>query len=62
MITGRLMTGIGASGGITLTGPVMADMYGKRERGKSLAIESFLPYLGPALSSIVGGIITQLVV
>ncbi|TGO21131.1 hypothetical protein BPAE_0238g00020 [Botrytis paeoniae] len=49
MITGRLMTGSGASGGITLTGPVMADMYGKRERGKSLAIASFLPYLGPAL-------------
>ncbi|KAF7875359.1 hypothetical protein EAF04_002531 [Stromatinia cepivora] len=62
MITGRLMTGIGASGGITITGPVMADMYGKRERRKSPAIASFLPYLGPALGPTVGGIITQLVV
>ncbi|KAF7907835.1 hypothetical protein BELL_0345g00070 [Botrytis elliptica] len=50
------------SGGITLTGPVMADVYGKRERGKSLAIASFLPYLGPALGPIFGGIIAQLVV
>lgn len=84
MITGRLMTGIGASGGITvcittkrsipqnsltnccyclkLTGPVMADIHGKRERGKSLAITSFSPYLGPALGPIFGGIIAQSVV
>ncbi|KAF7866988.1 uncharacterized protein EAF02_009774 [Botrytis sinoallii] len=84
MITARLMTGIRASGGITvcittkrsipqssltdgchsskLTGPVIADMYGKRGRGKPLAIASFLPYLGPALGPIFGGIIAQLVV
>ncbi|TGO12599.1 hypothetical protein BTUL_0085g00080 [Botrytis tulipae] len=41
MIMGRLMTGIGASGVITLTGPVIPDMSGKREGGKSLAIASF---------------------
>ncbi|KAF7904023.1 hypothetical protein EAF00_001357 [Botryotinia globosa] len=45
-----------------LTGPVLADIYGKRERGKSLAIASFLPYRGPALGPIFGGIIAQLVV
>lgn len=30
-----------------LTGPVMTDMYPPEERGKSLTIASFLPYLGP---------------
>ncbi|KAH8912313.1 MFS general substrate transporter [Coniochaeta sp. PMI_546] len=59
MIVGRLMTGLGASAGITLTGPVMADMYGEADRGKSLAIASFLPYLGPALGPIVGGLVTH---
>jgi len=39
----------------------MADMYREEDRGKSLAIASFLPYLGPALGPIVGGLVTQLV-
>ncbi|RYP05870.1 hypothetical protein DL764_003513 [Monosporascus ibericus] len=59
MIFGRLMTGVGAAAGVTLTGPVMADMYGPEERGKSLAIASFLPYFGPAVGPIVGGLLTQ---
>lgn len=37
----------------------MADMYTKEERGKSLAIATFIPYLGPALGPIIGGLITQ---
>jgi MFS family permease len=37
----------------------MADMYGKSERGRSLAIVTLLPYIGPALGPIVGGLITQ---
>lgn len=37
----------------------MADMYGKRERGKAVAIASFLPYLGPALGPIVGGVVAE---
>lgn len=85
MIVGRLMTGFGASAGVTvstrsitihansprgrlihstfsqLTGPTMADMYGKRDRGKAVAISYLLPYLGPALGPIIGGIVTQLV-
>ncbi|KAI3325009.1 putative efflux pump antibiotic resistance protein [Xylariaceae sp. AK1471] len=61
MIVGRLMAGAGAAAGITLTGPVMADMYPPEERGKSLAIASLLPYLGPALGPIVGGLLTELV-
>ncbi|WQF90159.1 Putative major facilitator superfamily, MFS transporter superfamily [Colletotrichum destructivum] len=55
MIISRFLAGSGAS----LTGPIMADMYRKEERGKSLAIATFVPYLGPALGPIVGGIITQ---
>ncbi|KAK5659372.1 hypothetical protein OQA88_1465 [Cercophora sp. LCS_1] len=77
MIVGRLMTGAGASVGVTvdsspsftqniidrfqLTGPVMTDVYREEERGKSLAIVSFLPYLGPALGPIIGGLVTQLI-
>lgn len=39
----------------------MADMYGKNDRGKAVAISSLLPYLGPALGPIIGGIVTQMV-
>lgn len=37
----------------------MADMYRKEDRGKSLAIATFVPYLGPALGPILGGIMMQ---
>lgn len=37
----------------------MADMYGKKDRGKAVAIASLLPYLGPALGPILGGIVSQ---
>lgn len=39
----------------------MSDMYHEEDRGKSLAVASFLPYLGPALGPIFGGLLTQLV-
>ncbi|KAI1107955.1 putative florfenicol exporter [Jackrogersella minutella] len=61
MIIGRFLAAAGAGAGITLTGPVMADMYHAKDRGKSLAIASFLPYLGPALGPVVGGIVVQYV-
>ncbi|KAL2277599.1 hypothetical protein FJTKL_15347 [Diaporthe vaccinii] len=47
--------------GVTLTGPTMADMYGKKDRGKAVAISSLLPYLGPALGPIIGGVVTQMI-
>ncbi|KAH8896335.1 major facilitator superfamily transporter [Thozetella sp. PMI_491] len=59
LLVGRLMAGFGAASGITLTGPVLADMYGAKDRGKSLSAATFLPYLGPALGPIVGGLTTQ---
>ncbi|KAH9884882.1 major facilitator superfamily domain-containing protein [Xylariomycetidae sp. FL2044] len=61
MIAGRFLAATGASAGITLTGPIMADLYEAKDRGKSLALASFLPYLGPALGPIVGGVVAQLV-
>ncbi|KAH7412083.1 major facilitator superfamily domain-containing protein [Phaeosphaeria sp. MPI-PUGE-AT-0046c] len=61
MIVGRFMTGAGACVGVTLNGPVMADMYGKEDRGKSLAIVTLLPYLGPALGPLLGGVVSELV-
>ncbi|KAI1461848.1 putative florfenicol exporter [Annulohypoxylon moriforme] len=61
MIVSRFLAATGAGAGIILTGPVMADMYHAKDRGKSLAIASFLPYLGPALGPIVGGVVVQLV-
>lgn len=39
----------------------MADMYGKSERGRSMAVVTLLPYVGPALGPIIGGLITQFV-
>ncbi|KAI1383431.1 putative florfenicol exporter [Hypoxylon trugodes] len=61
MIIGRFLAATGASAGIILTGPTMADMYRAKDRGRSLAIASFLPYLGPALGPIVGGVVVQLI-
>ncbi|OTA87477.1 hypothetical protein M434DRAFT_399467 [Hypoxylon sp. CO27-5] len=61
MIISRFLAATGAGAGIVLTGPVMADMYHAKDRGKSLAIASFLPYLGPALGPIVGGIVVDLI-
>ena len=39
----------------------MVDMSQEEYRGKSLAIASFLPYSGPALGPVLGGVVTQLV-
>lgn len=37
----------------------MADMFRQKDRGKSLALASMFPYLGPALGPIVGGLVSQ---
>lgn len=42
-----------------LTGPIMTDMYTADMRGRSLAMAGLLPYLGPALGPIVGGVAAQ---
>ena len=42
-----------------LTAPVLTDLYHAEHRGKSLAIATFLPYIGPALGPIIGGVVAQ---
>jgi MFS family permease len=59
LVVGRFLAGSGASVGITLTGPIMADMFRAKDRGKSLAVATVFPYLGPALGPIVGGAVSQ---
>ncbi|KAF6792323.1 MFS multidrug transporter [Colletotrichum musicola] len=59
MMAGRFLAGCGASAGPVLSTPIMADMYRAEDRGKSLAIASFIPYFGPALGPIVGGLLAD---
>jgi len=59
LIAGRFLAGSGAGVGNTLTGPIMADMYRAKDRGRSQALAGLLPYLGPALGPIVGGVVSQ---
>ncbi|KAF2652357.1 major facilitator superfamily transporter [Lophiostoma macrostomum CBS 122681] len=55
MIVGRIMAGLGASAEFAVSGAIVADCWTPDSRGKSMAIRSFLPLLGPALGPIVGG-------
>lgn len=42
-----------------MTGPIVADMFTRENRGKSIALATVFPYLGPALGPIVGGVVSQ---
>ncbi|KAH8205781.1 hypothetical protein TruAng_000057 [Truncatella angustata] len=59
IVFARLLAGFGAASGVTLTGPVLADMFHAKDRGKSLAVAGFIPYFGPALGPILGGLVAQ---
>ncbi|OAA74693.1 MFS multidrug transporter [Akanthomyces lecanii RCEF 1005] len=59
LIVCRIMSGIGASAEFAVTSPVLADIWTPDQRGKSYAISTFLPLLGPALGPIIGGAVTQ---
>jgi multidrug resistance protein len=59
LIICRIMSGLGASAEFAATQPVLADIWTSDQRGKSYAISTFLPLLGPALGPIVGGAVTQ---
>ncbi|KAH9233088.1 hypothetical protein K456DRAFT_1772562 [Colletotrichum gloeosporioides 23] len=59
MIAGRFLAGCGASAGVVLTTPIMADMYRAEDRGKSQAIASLIPYFRRALGPIVGGLVAN---
>ncbi|KAG9241816.1 major facilitator superfamily domain-containing protein [Calycina marina] len=58
MIAGRLLSGFGACVGMALSGPTMADIYRAKDRGRSLAIAQFAPFLGAAIGPILGSYIS----
>ncbi|KAM3508857.1 hypothetical protein MY11210_006568 [Beauveria gryllotalpidicola] len=59
LILCRVMSGLGASAEFAVSSPVLADIWTPEQRGKSYAISTFLPLLGPALGPIVGGAVTH---
>ena len=59
MIASCVLAGIGASVEFAVTQPVLSDCWIPEERGKSYAISTFIPLLGPAIGPIVGGVVTQ---
>ncbi|KAK4236139.1 major facilitator superfamily transporter [Achaetomium macrosporum] len=59
MIASRVLSCIGASAEFAVTQPVLSDCWIPDERGKSYAIATFIPLLGPAIGPIIGGAVTQ---
>lgn len=60
LILCRIMSGLGASAEFAVSSPVLADVWTPDQRGRSFAISTFLPLLGPALGPIIGGAVTQI--
>ncbi|KAI1339725.1 major facilitator superfamily transporter [Xylariaceae sp. FL0016] len=61
MIASRILSGIGGSAEFAVSSPVLSDTFLPSERGKSFAIATFIPLLGPALGPIIGGALSQTV-
>ncbi|KAH1335533.1 hypothetical protein KXX35_006063 [Aspergillus fumigatus] len=59
MIAFRFLSGLGGSAPLAVGGGVLSDCFKPEERGKSVAIYSLAPLLGPAVGPIVGGFISQ---
>ncbi|OJJ41598.1 hypothetical protein ASPWEDRAFT_167610 [Aspergillus wentii DTO 134E9] len=59
MIAFRFLSGLGGSAPTTIGGGVLSDCFTAEQRGKSMAIYSLAPLLGPAVGPIAGGFITQ---
>lgn len=55
----RLLSGIGASPGLSVGSGVIADLFDVHERGVANAVLTFASVLGPVLGPIIGGVITQ---
>lgn len=60
LILCRIMSGLGASAEFAVSSPVLADIWTPDQRGRSFAISTFLPLLGPALGPIIGGAVTHI--
>jgi multidrug resistance protein len=59
LIICRFFAGLGGSAPLAVGGGVLSDCFRPEERGKSIAIYSLAPLLGPALGPIAGGFIAE---
>ncbi|KAF5865391.1 hypothetical protein ETB97_004208 [Aspergillus alliaceus] len=59
MIVFRFLAGLGGSAPLAIGGGVLSDCFTPEERGKSIAIYSLAPLLGPAVGPIAGGFIAE---
>ncbi|CZR55833.1 related to multidrug resistant protein [Phialocephala subalpina] len=59
LIMGRFLSGLGGSVGIALAAATTADLWRPSQRGMSLSIVTFAPFLGAAIGPTLGGSITQ---
>ncbi|KAJ5594644.1 uncharacterized protein N7459_000852 [Penicillium hispanicum] len=59
MIVCRFFAGLGGSAPLAVGGGVLSDCFKPEERGKSIAIYSLAPLLGPALGPIAGAFIAE---
>lgn len=59
MIASRVLSGFGGSAEFAVSNPVLSDTFRPEERGKSFAIATFIPLLGPAIGPIIGGAVSQ---
>ncbi|KAJ5151681.1 hypothetical protein N7492_009976 [Penicillium capsulatum] len=59
MIVCRFFSGLGGSAPLAVGGGVLSDCFRPEERGKSIAVYSLAPLLGPALGPIAGGFIAE---
>ncbi|PWY83416.1 MFS multidrug transporter [Aspergillus heteromorphus CBS 117.55] len=59
MIVCRFFSGLGGSAPLAIGGGVLSDCFKPEQRGKSVAIYSLAPLLGPAVGPIAGGFIAE---
>ncbi|KAL4865826.1 hypothetical protein BDV12DRAFT_145095 [Aspergillus spectabilis] len=59
MIVFRFFSGLGGSAPLAVGGGVLSDCFTPEQRGKSIAIYSLAPLLGPAVGPIAGGFIAE---
>ena len=59
LIAGRVFSGMGASAALAISTGVLGDCWKPEQRGRSLAVYTFIPMLGPTIGPILGGVIVQ---
>lgn len=59
IIVFRFFSGLGGSAPLAIGGGLLSDCWHAEERGRSIAIYSLAPLLGPAIGPLIGGFVTQ---